>query len=281
MAVKISKELLKGKSLYISWKRYPITYLKFKLKRFIKEFLRKRELSRVIEHKKLISRRKDVRISTGEGLNEASLMSHSTHFQENNWVFINDFFSASSHNTLCQNFPHSVFFQTASTGEKYYDFAKDSLYLVPDGPEQLSTEFFNIHPELQKLYSFLSSDDMNDKVRKLTGAGQVKLYSVLASRASEGSFLAPHIDSIFIGNEDSDLSCINVIYFLLAGGAEPAHCGGTGIYKDNAFNEPMCIPSSMLNSALIYNSTQDFYHGFDTMSPGSFRWAITFQYHIN
>ena len=73
---------------------------------------------------------------------------------------------------------------------------------------------------------------------------------------------------------------INVIYFLLAGGANPENSGGTGIYKDNKFEKPIFVPNTLLNSALIYNSTQEFYHGFDLMAPGTFRWAITSQYKI-
>ena len=67
-------------------------------------------------------------------------------------------------------------------------------------------------------------------------------------------------------------------FFFIDGGSEPGKSGGTGIYKDADFEKPLLVPHCLENSVLIYNSKNDFYHGFDVMSKDTFRHAITFQF---
>ena len=278
MAIKISKRLLKKYNLYISWKRYPITFIKFKIRRYIIEFFRKRELRKILANKPLVTPQNSIKIGLGAGLTENSISKHADQMKENNYTFVESVFDSETFNALCHTFPEKPFFSLSKTGEKFYRTSQESLYLMPRGESQFNTRFFSIHPQLESLYRFLDSAEMTGKIQKMTNKSSARLYSVLASRASSGSYLAPHIDSIYEDRKETDR--INVIYFLLAGGAKPEEGGGTGIYEDNEFKKPVFKPNTMLNSALIYNSTTNFYHGFNLMAPGSFRWAITFQYNL-
>ena len=70
---------------------------------------------------------------------------------------------------------------------------------------------------------------------------------------------------------------LNIIYFV-DGAEDPIKSGGTGIYSDPDFESPLLTPKTLKNSALIYNSKNAFFHGFDIMSKNSFRKAITFQF---
>ena len=56
------------------------------------------------------------------------------------------------------------------------------------------------------------------------------------------------------------------------------YSGGTGIYKDNEFNKPIFIPTTLNNSCLIYDSSENFFHGFKRMKPEGYRKAITFAF---
>ena len=135
---------------------------------------------------------------------------------------------------------------------------------------------------MRKLYDFLDSTEMSEKVKTITNSQKAELYSILLSRAEEGSFLSPHIDSISTAKrKPNEKVMMNFIYFLLSGGNSPKHSGGTGLYYDNEFDNSIFIPPTIKNSALLYDSIEQFNHGFDVMAPGSFRWAITFQFKLS
>ena len=68
-----------------------------------------------------------------------------------------------------------------------------------------------------------------------------------------------------------------MIYFV-DGSEDPIKSGGTGIYADPDFEQPLLTPQTLKNSVLIYNSKNNFFHGFDIMKKNSFRHAITFQF---
>ncbi len=70
---------------------------------------------------------------------------------------------------------------------------------------------------------------------------------------------------------------INIIYFV-DGLDDTINSGGTGIYSDNEFKDPIFIPSKIKNSMLIYNSKSQFYHGFNFMKKNSYRFAITCEF---
>ena len=146
-----------------------------------------------------------------------------------------------------------------------------------------SQQFCEMYPSYQKLYKFLDSKEMAEKVKAITNSSEASLYSIALSRAEEGSFLSPHVDTITTPEnlKPGEKVMMNFIYFLLAGGNSPENTGGTGLYLDNEFKNPIFIPSPLRNSALLYDSIEQFYHGFDLMAPGSFRWAIVFQFKIS
>ena len=295
MAIKISIDLLKSRNLFFHKKSFvwsfldlrsrPFLTLHFRLKRFLFE---KR---RVHKRKKLILKLKTrptsamTKFALGENLKLNNLTKYKEQYKSENFSFIENFFETNTHNALCDSFPNEVFFSYPRTGEKFYRVSHETIWIRDRNDttfnSSIGTEFFDIYPSYRIFYDFLNSPEMADTVKILTGSQNVKLYSILLNRCQEGSFLAPHQDTVAKNREPGEKVMINIIYFLLAGGASPENSGGTGIYNDNEFNSPKFIPTNLRNSALIYNSTDSFYHGFDLMSPGSFRWAITIQFKIS
>ena len=278
MAIKISIDLLKSRNLFFDLRSRPFLTLHFRLKRFLFE---KR---RVYKRKKLILKLKTrptsamTKFVLGENLKLNNLTKYKEQYKSEKFSFIENFFETNTHNALCDSFPNEVFFSYPRTGEKFYRFS----HVFPTTfNSSIGIEFFDIYPSYRIFYDFLNSPEMADTVKILTGSQNVKLYSITLNRCQEGSFLAPHQDTVAKNREPGEKVMINIIYFLLAGGASPENSGGTGIYNDNEFNSPKFIPTNLRNSALIYNSTGSFYHGFDVMSPGSFRWVITIQFRIS
>mgnify|MGYP001496862963 CR=1 FL=1 len=54
---------------------------------------------------------------------------------------------------------------------------------------------------------------------------------------------------------------INIIIFIKGSDNEDLS-GGTGLYRDNEFNDIIFEPKKLNNSALIYKSSENFFHGF-------------------
>jgi len=75
----------------------------------------------------------------------------------------------------------------------------------------------------------------------------------------------------------SGRSFINIVIFIDANGRAP-HAGGTCIAADNEYKRILFEPTNLRNSALVYQSTAEFFHGFKPMVPGTFRWTINAQF---
>ena len=56
---------------------------------------------------------------------------------------------------------------------------------------------------------------MIKKVKTLTDSKDAVLYSISLTRAEEGSFLSPHIDSVALNAQSKSKEMINIIYFFI------------------------------------------------------------------
>lgn len=285
MAVNYSKNLLKKRGLFFSYRAKPFSTLFFKSKKNALELMRKHRRKKFIKVLKPSHDLFTEKVVLGKNFNQDKLLSYSKQYDSESYTFIEDFFDKSTYDMLCDSFPHEVFFNSRRSGSKFYNWSEESRWTRNDMKTAFNSHnsktFFDIYPFYRKLYDFLNSSKMSEKVKIITQSEKAELYSIALTRANEGSFLSPHMDQVSVGNKSDKKVMINFIYFLLAGGASPERCGGTGLYNDNEFNSPIFIPTSMRNTALIYDSVRDFYHGFDITDPGSFRWAIAFQFKIS
>ena len=95
--------------------------------------------------------------------------------------------------------------------------------------------------------------------------------------APNKSHLLPHVDGISKKGEIKNP--YNFLYFIDGYEKNPTEGGATGIYKDNEFKYPILVPKSLKNTLLIYNSSTDFFHGFqDIKCPNDvFRKTVNFQ----
>ena len=209
-------------------------------------------------------------------LSEDKITEFSSNFIKNGYCYLENFVNENTYNNLKNDWPDKVFFYEADNPEKNYNFAfrycvnkqKD----VYPKKEMNNIKYFFTH---QNFYKDLeNSEELEDLLEKITKNSNYKFYSAASSYAKEGSYLVPHMDTVY---NIKSTQMLNIIFFV-DGGEEPSKSGGTGIYADPDFEKPLLIPKTLKNSALIYNSKNAFFHGFDIMKPNSFRKAITFQF---
>ncbi len=179
---------------------------------------------------------------------------------------------------LLDSFPPKEYFRPKSNPIKSYDFGFNYL----NRPDMHNKEIDNLasFPALLSLYQIIRSDEFAQKVTDLFGDGIPRTcYSIVSTRAKSGSTLVPHKDSI-AGHSDTNLkdSFVNIIFFVHASGPKNSQMGATGIYSDNEFQNPIFVPDTLRNSALVYSSSADFYHGFQKMSRGTIRLSVNAQF---
>ena len=122
--------------------------------------------------------------------------------------------------------------------------------------------------EFKKTFNSLINDQNNN----------YSLVEILCTIAKNRSFLIPHIDSI---SQDEGLkNTFNVIYFVDGCNINPKLSGATGIYMDNEFKNPLFIPNTLKNSCLIYNSSSNFFHGFQKISTPNNVTRKTINFHF-
>tara|TARA_Y100000389_G_scaffold203325_1_gene251411 strand:+ start:3917 stop:4780 length:864 start_codon:yes stop_codon:yes gene_type:complete len=200
----------------------------------------------------------------------------SSSFIKNGYCYLENFLNEENYVNLKNNWPHKCFFYEADSPEKNYNFAfrycvnkENEVY---PKKEMNNIKYFLAH---QKFYHDLeNSNEFGKLLYRITTNPNFKFYSAATSYAKQGSYLAPHIDSVY--NLKSK-KMLNIIYFV-DGSENPTESGGTGIYADSDFEQPLLTPQTLKNSVLIYNSMNNFFHGFDIMRKNSFRHAITFQF---
>ena len=239
-----------------------INYTNYILRSKIKFFLRPKKIS-------------NSRINF-KHLSDDLISKCSSSFIKNGYCYLENFLNKDIYIDLLNNWPHKVFFYEADNPEKNYNFAfrycvnKDKV--IYPKKEMNNIKYFLAH---QKFYYDLeNSKELENFLKKITTNSNYKFYSAASSTAKEGSYLAPHMDSVY---DYKSTQMLNIIYFV-DGAEDPIKSGGTGIYSDPDFESPLLTPKTLKNSALIYNSKNAFFHGFDIMSKNSFRKAITFQF---
>lgn len=189
-----------------------------------------------------------------------------TDFRENGWTFVEGVWPPEVHCHLIEHWPPDRFLEPMRYVTKAYDtgFAwSRSSMREPEGLRQF--------PALQAAYDFLRSEEMSRRFSDLAGDGvQRQCNQLLMTRSYWGSNIIPHIDS------SNSRYNINSVFFIDGTGGK--YGGGLGIWKDNEFLEPIFIPENLTNTCLIYDMSEDFFHGFPPMRFGAFRWTINATY---
>ncbi len=201
-------------------------------------------------------------------LNESDLDKLSSKLEKNNFIFIENFFNDISYKQVLKYWPNINFFSQSSNILKSYS----------TGFSDMSDKKFNYYLGLKNLFTFIKSPDFERLINKLLKFENKKYfnYSIGLSMVGDNSYLAPHIDGV----QTEKSKTYNFIFFIDGNNDNPLLSGGTGLYSDNNFEKPIFVPTTLKNSVLIYNSTSEFYHGFNftNLNKKIYRKTINFQF---
>ena len=221
----------------------------------------------------LLNKKSDQKISNFKiNLDENSIQKISNELKLNNFTFVENFLSEESYKYLMNSWPNINYFDHNKQIIKHYSSKSEWSY-------EKSFNNLNYSVDLRNFYKFLLSNEFKKFYTDLVNF-EKKDYNICAissSMASNGSYLIPHIDGVMKNSQTKQH--YNFIFFLDGHDENPILGGGTGFYKDNEFQFPIFIPRTIKNSLVIYNQSENFYHGFKTIEcpKNIYRKTINFQ----
>jgi hypothetical protein len=195
-----------------------------------------------------------------------------TDFSITNWCFIKNFLDQRSWQIIKDSWPSNDNFFLNKDPMKHY-YVHKIIHSEKD-INKLKNENIKIFSRvlLTKNFSNLINQIANDR-------NNYNLNNIVYSIAGYKSYLIPHVDSV--SKKMNYHKTLNFIFFVEGNDQCIEYSGGTGIYRDNEFNNPIFIPTTLNNSCLIYDSSENFFHGFKKMGSNGYRKAITFSFMSN
>ena len=248
----------------------------FKLYRWLVLIVKKKLL-----HKLLPFFIKKSNIESQFKIKELSFLSNK--YVENNYLFLNDFIDKENYEKLKLNFPsNKIYFKLKNDPTKFYYWGFEYHFKK----EYLDSDkvLIDCFPELKSYYNFLMSNSFFKQIGYLLNkdgfVSKYKIISLNCTLAFEKSFLIPHKDTSYL-NDETNLGVKsqihNIIHFIDGNNTDVVNSGGTSLYLDNEFKKLVDKPKSLKNTAIIYNTKADYFHGFNFMKKNMYRKAIGIQ----
>ena len=248
--------LILFKGIRSAWRNLRINFDKAKKR---KATLRYAE---IIQHNQLI------------GLSNSS---ERENFSRNGYCFLNPFMKKELHDVLVKTFPERYYFSPMHHWLKTYDFG----FRYRRGKEENIESICNLN-KFNGLYAFyknLASEDFSRTLNNFIDDGVLRsLATITTTWATSGSALIPHKDTSYTDPTQKKAGLVNFVIFVDAYAPSGGECGATTIYSDNEYKNELFKPKILKNTALLYNSVGDFYHGFRPMVRGSWRLTINAQF---
>ena len=235
------QKLVNKTLIFLYLTKYTLVNFKRKIYRFINILFNKKSGKKIINF--------------SLNLDEQSTQKASKDLKLNNFTFIENFLSQESYQYLINNWPNINYFNHNKKIIKHYNsiinWQAKNNYNKINGALRLKIFYkFLLSEEFKKFF-----DNLMEFKKK-----NYQITSISSSMATKGSFLIPHIDGVY--KNKKEIEDYNFIYFLDGHDENPSLGGGTGFYKDNEFKSPIFIPHTIKNSLVIYNQSEEFYHGF-------------------
>lgn len=187
-------------------------------------------------------------------------------FLANRWAFTENFWEPNFHELLVEQWPPDRFFNPGRFVTKSYDTAF-GFGSTNTGDLVHLSDF----PAYQNAYAYLQSDKFCDRLTRLAGDGVRRVcYQVSLTRSYWGSNVIAHTDSHPFPGQ------LNFVLFVKGSGGDRS--GGLGFWADNEFREKIFEPMNLCNTCAYYDMSKSFYHGFEPMRFGAYRWTINATY---
>ncbi len=201
-------------------------------------------------------------------IDKSNLDKYRSELEKKNFIFIENFLTKNCYQHILNNWPNINFFNHNQKIIKFYS----------SGFRNNDKKKLNYSNSIKNTYNFLESLEFKKFINELVNFENAEYTNsgILSTMAGDNSFLVPHVD----GLQQINRKTYNFIYFIDGDDSNPSLSGGTGIYSDNNFEKPIFLPTTLKNSVLIYNTTTDFYHGFNftKLQNNLYRKTINFQF---
>ncbi|MEM1274336.1 MAG: hypothetical protein AAGF88_10995 [Pseudomonadota bacterium] len=254
MAIDISEKYKRS----LKFPNYPELHARIKLRKFVE---RRRERKRAALRSASPTRSLAHPCKITDALEAAG-----PHFREHGWAFMEGVFDPAFHELLVKNWPDRAFFVSPKSILKGYDYG---FQWVDGQPKDLANG--DLHPEIQSMRDTMDSAEMAARVKAMTGwEHDLHCNSTLATYSYPGTCVVPHRDTVV---EKSGYASANFIFFINGSGGERS--GGLVLSRDNELKDRIFEPSHLVNSCLVYDTSAPFFHGFEPIQRGKFRWMMS------
>ena len=195
-----------------------------------------------------------------------ALESGSAKFQSERWAFLRNVLDDDFHRQLLAGWPKRKFLTPPSDLLKSYDRGFDWWRGSTENPP-----FLERHPAIAAFFDYVRSPEFAQRITAFAGGErQLSCYSFLLTNTWTGSLVAPHRDTIAFSPDGRHF--LNIVFYINGSGGPGS--GGLALIKDNKFDEVIFESPELTNTALVYDVSAPFYHGFRPVERGKYRWAI-------
>jgi hypothetical protein len=196
------------------------------------------------------------------------LEAQARHFCEHGWAYLEDFFSSKVYEDILQGWRSRRYFSMKADLAKSYDRGPRWTPKNPRVERGIDQRFYSG-------FVALAQPEFATRVEAFVGDNQPRHCSSTGSAwARSGHHLLPHVDN---ASRHGALAVINFVIFV--DGRRPSiKSGGTSTFQDNTFDRPVCVPTTLQNSAIVYGTGISVFHGFPKVGFRKFSKRIVCQF---
>lgn len=199
----------------------------------------------------------------------ANFETQASHFQEHGWAYVEDFFTPRIYENVLVGWPSLAFFELKPDLAKSYDRGPNWTL------ESDRAGMMGIDPCFYNGFQSLLMEGFVKRVADFVGDQQRRQLSSLASAwARGGHHLLPHVDN---ASKRGKSAVVNFVIFV-DGTFPPLASGGTSLFRTNTYKEPLFVPKSLQNTALVYDTSANYFHGFPKVAFRKYSKRIIAQY---
>ena len=244
---------------FLLWPRYATSSLRSRIRKILQTFESRRSVATTqsADHFKILT-----------------ITDQNNDLATKGFLFVENFLDTKSYELLLKNWPKTRWFEPLrfrQNGKSY-----DSGLRWNDATNRYDTTIEK-NPLILALYKKLRSQDFCNNLSAISKDGiSRKNFSLLLTQSYSHSYLTPHQDSMGPATKIND-SLINIVFFVEANG-EGWEAGGTSIFADATFENPILIPRNLNNTALLYRTSDQVWHGFPKIKFRKFRKTVLAHY---
>ena len=194
------------------------------------------------------------------------------HYKEKHWGYVEKFFPDDLYRQIRELWPPRYFFSATRNMVR----PLDRCFRWERGREFVEVEHAKQFPFMQKLHAYCGSPEFCTQVARIAGSnGEMEMTMFDATFVSAGAYLPAHIDSAQRLDRSTEMMQLAV---FIDGGENGNTSGALRLTRTPNFDDVIICPPHLQNTALVYSTGQDYYHGFPRVAAGNFRWSLNMRF---